>query len=444
MHKTCYQKLVERVVSEEDNALFCTLFREEYPEFARRGHSVDEFQDWMFLAVAVRDLLIEHQELNLNEVKDFARRHVKMNIPFYRLTPDEIETVYEAEKLGAGEAGTIYAYEDGRGRKDVRAYPLAEIPCREGGREDVLVVFSGHPGSAAMAVRGLYSYVRRHRRLPFGIMFLGLEDNQNMTEFSPEFKLRKSSEYRMYLRQMLALGVPRELLSRLLMKPNDTSTAGNIELIADTLRRYDVHDVNLVCVTYPAYQMRVAAELPWGLRRLGIDDVWLRIALVPIRPTEKENAPVGVNLFKRVFSYDRAEYQLADLSLANGIAHLFREHGKTRFALPGFEEGKYPDRFKALAPLFLAYSYPNVAHELAGTDETVAAVLKIIRTLMLDVYDEGAGGKAQDEQMIADTAATKEILLLSALASSEVLEKGCMMSCAEWLDRLNAFYDGRK
>lgn len=424
--------------------MFCRLFREVYPEFARRGHSADEFQNWMFLAVAVRNMLIEHQELSLNEVKDFARRNVRMNIPFYRLTVNELNAIYEAEKLGAGETGVIYAYEDNRGRKDVRAYPLMEIPCREGGRDDVLVVFSGHPGSAAMAVQGLYSYVYRHRRLPFGIMFLGLEDNQNMTEFNPEFKLRKSSEYRMYLRQMLALGVPRELLSRLLMKPNDTSTAGNIELIADTLRRYDLHDVNLVCVTYPAYQMRVAAELPWGLRRLGVDDAWLRIALVPIRPTEEESVSADVNLFKRVFSYDKAEYQLADLSLANGIAHLFREHGKTRFALPGFEEGTYPDRFKALAPLFLAYSYPNVVHELAGTDETVAAVLKIIRTLMLDVYDEGVGGKAQDEQMVAETATTKEILRLSALASPEVLERGCRMSCTEWLDRLNAFYNGRK
>lgn len=441
MQKTCYQKLVERVVSDEDNALFCTLFREEYPEFSRRGHSVDEFQDWMFLVTAVYELLNEHPELSLNAAKEYARRHIKLNIPRYRLTEDELQTVYEAEKFGAGHAGVLYEYENACGQKDVRACPLAEIPCREGGRKDVLVVFSGHHESAAMAVLGLYEYVRRHRCLPFGVMFLGLEDNQNMTEFNPKFKLRKSSEYRMYLRQMLALGVPHELLARLLMKPNDTSTAGNIELIADTLRKYDLHDVNLICVTYPVYQMRVASEVPWGLCRLGITDVCVRIAMVPVKPTETENT--AVDLRERVFSYDQAEYQLADLSLANGIAHLFREQGKTRFALPGCGEGQYPERFKVLAPLFLAYSYPNVVHELAGTDEMAASVLKIIRTLMLDVYDKGVSGKVQDEQMVAHTETIKQVLLLSSLATAEVLEKGCMMSCAEWLEKLNAFYDGQ-
>ena len=117
--------------------------------------------------------------------------------------------------------------------------------------------------------------------------------------------------------------------------------------------------------------------------------------------------------------------RLADLTLANGVAHLFREHGKTRFALPNL--GSYPAEYKALAPLFLAYSYPNVMAELCGTDETVSAVLKVIRALMLDAYDEGASGKAWDAQQLENTLNMGYKLAAEGLVSPEILVKGRYM-----------------
>lgn len=443
MQKTCYQELVERVVNEGDNLLFCTMMNELFPRFSQRGHSLEEFSDWYKIVFETHKLLMENSDLSLNAVKEIARKQFNMPVPRYRLTEDEIKTIYESEKFGAGTSGVLYEYFDDKEVKDVRLYSSMRIPCCEGGRKDVLVVFSGHPESATIAAQAFYKYVRRYRQLPYGIMFLGLEDNQNMTEFNPKFKLRKSSEYRMYMRQMLALGISKDLCGKLLMKPNDTSTAGNIELIADTLRKYDLHDVNLICVTYPLYQLRVATELPFGLRKLGVTDAWVRIAEVPIKPTKpvKCLSEAASTFAMREFSYDQAEFQLADLSLANGVAHLFREHNKTRFAVPGLKEGKYPKQFKSLAPLFLAYSYPNVMKELIGTDEMVSSVLKIIRTLMLDAHDKGASGEAQDVQQYMNTIHTAEVMVLEGLVSEEIIRKGALMNSDDFLQALCKFYD---
>ncbi len=443
MQKTCYQELVERVVNEGNKLLFCTMINELFPMFAKRGYSLEEFCDWYKIVFETYKLIMENGDLSLNAVKEIARKQFDMPIPSYRLTEDEIRTIYESEEFGAGTSGVLYEYSDSRGLKDVRLYPAMKIPCCEGGRQDVLVVFSGHPESATIAAQAFYKYVRRHRQLPYGIMFLGLEDNQNMTEFNPKFKLRKNSEYRMYMRQMLALGISKDLCGKLLMTPNDTSTAGNIELIADTLRKYDLHDVNLICVTYPLYQLRVASELPFGLRKLGITDAWVRIAEVPIKPTKPTRKITDATqvFAMREFSYDQAEFQLADLSLANGVAHLFREHGKNRFAIPGLVEGKYPRQFKSLAPLFLAYSYPNVMKELIGTDEMVSSVLKIIRTLMLDAHDTGVSGEAQDVQQVMNTIHTAEVMVLEGLVSEEIIRKGAMMNSGDFLQALCKFYD---
>lgn len=60
------------------------------------------------------------------------------------------------------------------------------------------------------------------------------------------------------------------------------------------------------------------------------------------------------------------------------MAHPYRVSAGGRF---DSKLGKYPDEFKPLLPISMVYSYPNVAHELAGTELEVAAVMKILRAM---------------------------------------------------------------
>ena len=452
---TCYQRLVQTIVEDARNGMNFDYEMAAFPGFERRGHSESEFRDWVKTVKWVLNILNTHDG-SLNQKKDFCRQSISAagvyKVPFYRLREEELQIIASAERFGRGDAGEVLRYGD----RNVVSYDYRHIPCHEGGRKDILLVFSGAPESATKAAEAVYHYVRNHRTLPDGVMFLGLEDNQNMTEFNPAYKIRKNSEYRMYLRQMLMLGIPKALLGKLLMTPKDTSTAENIALIKETLAHYHVdEDVNLICVTYPLYQMRVATELSFGLREEK--NVWLRIADIEPKAftsaaqgvfalsgkVEDENIGRRITENLRIFSYDRIGYdgQLADLTLANCVAHLFREHGKSRFALPHL--GSYPEEYKALAPLFLAYSYPNVVNELCGTNETVAAVLKVVRALMIDAYDEGASGKAWDRQQLVNTLNTGYKLIAEGLASPAVIARGRMMSEEQFLKAVVAFQNIR-
>lgn len=452
MHKTCYQKLVEAVVANPDK----NFIMDDFVGFSRRGQNVLDFESWVKTAKWVLDVLKE-QEGTLNQKKEYCRSNFKSlltkvvpKVPQYSLFDEEVRTILKAEKLGKGKTGEILRYQDCFGEKNVVSYPHRHIPYQEGGRKDILLVFSGYHGTGTYAAEAFYEYVKSHKSLPYGIMLLGLEDNQNLTEFNNSFSLRKSSEYRMYMRQLIALGLPKGLLKKLLMTPNDTSTFQNIALIADTMRKYHLSDVNLICITYPLYQLRVASEVSFGLSKLdNIGNAWVRIADLPIKGLsgvaravdvyEKVGMEVPLHaLFNtRIFSYDKPEMQLADLTMANSIAHLFRQHGVERFAIEGFD--KYPERFKGLAPLFLGYSYPNVVKELCGTDELVSSVLKIIRTLMLDNYDKGASGKAQDTQMLDNTLLTASRLVSAGLTSFELMIRGRLMSEEQFLEKVLAF-----
>ncbi len=439
---TCYQRLVQAIVEDARTGENVNYEMSAFPGFERRGHSEREFQDWIKTVKWVLNVL-NTRDGSLNQKKEFCRQTISLYaVPRYRLREEELQIIASAERFGRGDTGEVLRY----GNKNVVSYDYRHIPRQEGGRKDILVVFSGAPESATKATEALYCYIRMHKALPDGIMFLGLEDNQNMTEFNPAYKIRKNSEYRMYLRQMLLLGVPKGLLGKLLMTPKDTSTAENIALIKETLAHYHIdEDVNLICVTYPLYQMRVATELSFGLQE--VENVWVRIADIEPKAfvsaaqglfalsgkVEDQNIGRRITENLRIFSYDRIGYdgQLADLTLANGVAHLFREHGKSRFALPNL--GTYPEEYKALAPLFLAYSYPNVVSELCGTNETVAAVLKIVRALMIDAYDEGASGKAWDDQQQENTLNTGYKLIAEGLVSPMLLTKGRYMAEDQFL-----------
>lgn len=418
--KTCYQMLVEAIVANPN----VEPKYADFPEFAERGHSAEEFANWVETAQMVLSEL-SNNDGNVNKTKAECReQYLKelMKVPFYRLTTSEIETIKDSEWYGCGKNDSlIFTYDD----KDVESFAHKYLYCNEGGRKDILVVFSGHPRTGIWAAETVFAYVDRYQKLPDGVIFLGLHDNQGMTHFSNGYKFRRGSEARMYQRQMLAQGLPKSWLNKFLMEPSDTSTEENAELLVETCRKYglDKEGINLICVTYPAYQLRVATELSFALKD-KLPKAWIRIAHVT--PCMEELGE------KRYFSYEKPEGQLPDLTFANCVAHLFREWGVKRFH-PRCLEDEYPEEYKPLAPLFLAYSYPNVVNELCGTDMTVAAVLKVIRTLMLDAYDEDVDDKRWDEKMQEDTCAANLSRMLSRQVVPTVVFHGAYMTEQEFL-----------
>lgn len=448
MVKTGYEELVESVVMGSEI---------KKDELIKRGHSEAEIEAFIRYAKFIKVLL--NYGGTINQKKEFARsldrwcrfgqpndwkdlmkwatvigypQHLlsrdvfSLPMPMWRLFYDEIEIIKKAEQMGRGER-VVLEYEDQYEEKTACCYPYKRIPYQECGRKDIIVVFSGHQETGTKAVELIYHYFHRYRCLPEGVIFLGLEDNQNLTEFNPKFDFRKSSEYRMYLRQAIALGLPKDWLRKFLMTPHDTDTAQNIQLLIETLNKYGQDNVNLIFVSYPVYQMRVMSEFTFGLAQSKeAPNCYVRIA--DIAPKKED----GTLKEKRILSYDQPEFQLFDLSLANGVAHLFREHGKTRFALPDYDE--YPEEFKPLAPLGLGYSYPNVVHELCGTDETVAAILKIMRTLMLDAHDEGISGQVQDVQQSYLTAQMAHQLWDKGFTDPVLMKKTRWMSEEQFLE----------
>ena len=448
--KTCYERFVELVLA---NAQFLNS-----NELIERGHSQSEIQAFHNYAEFIKILLANYGG-SLNDKKEFMRHYAKwcrfgffhnweamkkwaavigypedklsrdqfpLPMPMWHLTEEGIDLIKKAEQLGRGEH-VVLEYEDQYEEKTACCYPYKRIPYRECGRKDIFVVFSGHQETGTKAVEAVYYYVHRYRQLPEGVIFLGLEDNQNLTEFNPKFEFRKSSEYRMYMRQAIALGLPKDWLRNFLMTPRDTDTSQNIQLLIETLNKYGQDNVNLIFISYPVYQMRVMSEFTFGLAQSkDAPNCYVRIA--DIAPKKED----GTMREQRFLSYDKPEFQLFDLSLANGVAHLFRERGKTRFALPDYDE--YPEEFKPLAPLGLGYSYPNVVHELCGTDETVAAILKIMRTLMLDAHDEGISGQVQDAQQAVLTTQMEHLLWDKGFTDPVLMKKTRLMSEKQFLE----------
>lgn len=165
---TCYQRLVQAIVN---NAKYGEDFEyefESFPGFARRGHSEREFRDWVKCIKWVLDVLQTHDG-SLNAKKEFCRQSVSSAglyaVPRYRLREEELQIIASAERFGRGDGGEILKY----GNKNVVSYDYRHIPRREGGRKDVLVVFSGAPESAVKAAEALYCYIRMHKALPTGL-----------------------------------------------------------------------------------------------------------------------------------------------------------------------------------------------------------------------------------------------------------------------------------
>ncbi len=479
---TCYEQIIAELVKNPT----AEIFYEDYPEFEQRGHTESEVKTWLDYANLA--LFLMNCSGNINQKKAFARAVVSFyrektitamnsllgaavpleldlkldNLPWqlkniknnpiinYRLLPDEISTILQAERLGRGHQGTILSYEDKYGKKSVVSTGYRKIVSNLGGRKDIFVVFSGHQQTGPKAAEAIYRYIAINEKLPEGVIFLGLEDNQNLTEFNDAFVIRQKSEYQMYYNELKALGLPEKWLDQLAMIPTDTDTFQNIGFLVNTLKKYRLDNVNLYFISYPAYQLRVATEFAFGLTaREDAPDCHIFIAdIAPKRFADKDEAfqalmcgTINMEEYNhldfddfRILSYDKPEMQLLDLSLANCVAHLYREHGKTRFAIP--ELVQYPDCFKALVPLGLGYSYPNVVNELCGTDETVAGILKIMRTLMLDEHDKGLSGASQDAQQQWYVNQTGKKLVAKKLTTPNILKNGCQMTVKEFLSEI--------
>ena len=476
---TCYEQIIADLVKNPAQE----IFYEDYPEFEQRGHTESEVKTWLDYANLAFFLM--NCSGSINQKKAFARAVVSYyrdktatamnallaaavpleldlkldNLPWqlkniknnpiinYRLLPDEISTILQAERLGRGFQGNILSYEDQYGKKNVTSVDYRKIVSNLGRRKDIFVVFSGHQQTGPKAAEAIYRYIAINDKLPEGVIFLGLEDNQNLTEFNDSFVIRQQSEYQMYYNELKALGLPGQWLDKLAMIPTDTDTFQNIGLLVNTLKKYRLDHVNLYFISSPAYQLRVASEFAFGLTaREDAPDCHLFIAdIAPKKFADKDDAfqalmrgAISMEEYNhlsfddfRVLSYDKPEMQLLDLTLANCVAHLYREHGKTRFAIPGLT--KYPDSFKSLAPLGLGYSYPNVVNELCGTDETIAGILKIMRTLMLDEHDKGISGASQDAQQQWYVNQTGQKLLAQKLTTSNILKNGYHMTVKEFL-----------
>lgn len=424
-----------------------------------------------FAAVAEK-LNISNPVAMMTEYMYSACRHT---IPNYRLTEEEYKTILQAEEYGRGKPGILMDYCGKFGHKEVLSVDYRNIPANKDGRIDVVLVYSGHQQTGHKAAELVYRYVKNNGKFPDHIFNIGFEDNQNMTDFGPQFKLRKRSEADTYANEEEALGLPESWVRQLWLDPNDTDTWQNIKVVASLKRRFGLDKINLIIIGYPVYQLRTATEFAWGLDHADdAPDCNIIIADIPTKPEGmatineanlsdwsdyddygdplfnlKEEAGTFIPGYDRVrvLSYDQPLYQLGDLSLANCCAHIhLRTSGddQIRYAIPGL--APYPESFMALAPMFMSYSYPNVISALYGCEgedkdkvEEMAGIMKILRYLQLCEYDEGMSGKAMDEQESWYVRSTAEWLERLGLTSVSLMEKTRKMSKEDALKALLAY-----
>ena len=446
MEKTCYERFVELVLANSPVL--------NSNELVDRGYSQAEIKAFYNYASFVKVLLSNYGG-TLEEKLQFMRHYAKwcrfgfqhnwealkkwagvigypeekfsrdqfpMQMPMWRFFDDEIEIIKKAELMGRGER-VILEYEDQYEEKTSCCYPYKRIPFQECGRKDIFVVCSRHPESGLKAVEAIYHYAVQYGQLPEGIIFLGLNYHENLAEYKSDYAFRKDSAYRMFLRQAIALGLPKDWLKKFLIKPHDDEIK-DIDLLIETLNTYHQNNVNLIFVSCPSYQMRVMSEYP-----LGLDDgpsCYVRIADIP---PKREDGPMRE---QRILSFDKPEFQLLDLALVNCVGKLFIDRGKARLALPDYDE--YPEEFKPLAPLGLKYADPSIVCELCGTDEKVAKVLKIMRALMLDAHDEGMCGQFQDIQQAFIVSNTANFLWERGFTNPVLMKQTRLMSEEQFLE----------
>ena len=95
---------------------------------------------------------------------------------------------------------------------------------------------------------------------------------------------------------------------------------------------------------------------------------------------------------------------------------------------------------KPLLQLALGYSYKNIPHELCGTNEDVALILKLNRSLMLLQHDKGYSGEVQDRQQMQLAIQTNKNLIAAGFTTQELINQADFLSEKEFYEALVDLY----
>ncbi len=414
-----YEKIVAAIVNGDNpNYKLCTR------EWCRRGHTQDElhgFIDYAFYAAK----LVKTPDFDLKmAVLDAQKAHIgRRKIPEFLLTPAEKKIILKAEEKGRVKQGQVITFE-GYTRQIIGCDYL-QLPADT----DAFVVFSGHPGAASPAVYAWFNHFKR-TGVAAKLIFLGLADNQGNSDFANSSLIYNvGSEQEMYRRYFKALGVSHEIIGECISVPYDISTEDNIKRLAEIKNAvFGAREVKFAMFGYPVYQTRIATEFSWAFQKMEDEGICTGVNFVmpAYKPSQNE--------YDRYFSYDNLNGIAADIIIGNCMAHPYRIHNQPRFDI-GW--GAYPEAWKPLLPLSLVYSYPNVAHELAGTDIKVASVLKILRAIQHQTYGY-EHPVTTDRQICHNVLEAKRKLVAEGLVSQELIRRGYGLSRAEYLARLHA------
>lgn len=403
-------------------------------ELAARGFKDKRYFDTYIADMKAIKELMNKPDFNLRAAADVVKQFHKpgdKNVLRFALTDEEKQIVLKAEQNGMFKDGEVIKY-DGYD-KTIEAHDYLNLPDKA----DAFVIFSGHPGSAEPAIEAWVADYKRTGKAK-KLVFLGLYDNQGNTDFSRgNLKFNTGSEVEMYVRYCRELGISEDILKECLVTPTDTSTEDNAVLLAEIRNRFfdKDKDVNFVMFGYPAYQKRIASEFSLKFQRMANDGMAngeklasTSFIMPVVQPSPKEAY--------RYLSYDNLDGIAQDIVIGNCLAHPYRisPDGISDPKCVRFDSklGKYPDEYKPLLPISLVYSYPNVAKELAGTDEKVGTMLKLLRAVQHRVY-QWEDSKCVDSTIMYNTLMLRKRMVHEGLLSAEAIFHGNNKSKTDYL-----------
>lgn len=417
---TIYEQIVQDFLDGKE------LKYEDYKEeLAVRGWSDKRYFDAYVEDMKYIKSLMDSPDFNLRKAADIVKKNHPSkdeDVLRFSLTNQEKEIVLKAEELGSVKDGEIIEY-DGYDKKIVCA-DYKNLPSNT----DALVIFSGHPGAAEPAIEAWLTDLKNTGK-PKKLIFLGLYDNQGNTDFSQiGLQYNTGSEVEMYVRYCRSLGIPEEILQDCLVTPNDTSTEDNTQLLAEIRNNFfkDKKDVSFAMFGYPAYQKRIASEFSFAFNKMEKEGKVLSTSFImPATPKSKDE-------YNRFLSYDNLDGIAQDIIIGNCVAHPYRVSAGGRF---DSKLGDYPEEFKALLPISLVYSYPNVANELAGTDMKVGTMLKLLRSVQHNVY-QFENAHQVDFTIKRNLQNVSKRLALEGLITAELLQNGNKLRAQDALTRI--------
>lgn len=401
-------------------------------ELAERGWKEKRYFDTYVADMKAIKELMDKPDFNLRAAADTVKQfHAsdRKDVLRFSLTDREKQIVLKAEQNGMFKDGEVVKYNGYD--KTIEAHDYLNLPKKA----DAFVIFSGHPGSAEPAIEAWVADYKRTGEAK-KLIFLGLYDNQGNTDFSQSnLKFNTGSEVEMYVRYCRELGISEEILKECLVTPTDTSTQENTTLLAEIRNRFfdKNKDVNFVMFGYPAYQKRIASEFAFQFQRMAKEGLENGEKLAPtsfimpvVQPSQKESY--------RYLSYDNLDGIAQDIIIGNCLAHPYRVSAGGRF---DSQMGKYPEEYKPLLPISLVYSYPNVAKELAGTDEKVGTMMKLLRAVQHKAY-QWEDSKCVDSTMMYNTLMLRKRLVHEGLLSAEAIFHGNNKSKTDYLKEVLA------